>query len=542
VDRSADFIYDPDAAWNYYQRFVQAERSLRQRRHHQGAFEFFGSVDAVEPNANATTGEVGRRGSVRRDRLGSASEPPVELRRRKKRKKNTKLQRQSTLVQHKVESLPSFTPWFIIVMSILQVIALVVLISINEGVAPIRAAPIRHSGVFPSLRSNNSNATERVTYYEAVNLWIGLPPRELIRIGAKFTPCMRRDFDIRDRNSEIYGENSDTLGCCKNRENVGTTLTTSDCACFSGNVNCTLGQENVTEIAYNFGSCTDNFETTNIGLPSFHPCCVSITGRCLVTSSQECDARGGQYHPTADSCLDVNCLEGVCGFNGANVGFDSGTPYLPNANQFWRFILSIFIHLGVLHIIVIMPVQLYIGFKIERTIGWLRTGLIYLIAGVGGNIVSGIFVPYGVNAGASGAVFGLIGVLFVELFQFWQIVDRAFLELLKLFGFAVFLLAIGTLPFIDNMAHIGGLLFGVVAAVIFVPYITFGKLDAARKRILLAICIPLLFLLFLASLLTFYLIPNPSFCPECSYINCIPYTRDLCPEEYRDASTEIYSL
>ena len=59
------------------------------------------------------------------------------------------------------------------------------------------------------------------------------------------------------------------------------------------------------------------------------------------------------------------------------------------------------------------------------------------------------------NAGASGAVFGLLGVLFVELFQFWQIVDRAYLELLKLTAFVVFLLTLGTLPYIDNMAHIG---------------------------------------------------------------------------------------
>ena len=336
---------------------------------------------AVESNANPTTAEVGRRGSVRRDRLGSGSEP-VELRRRKKKKKNTKLQRQSTLVRHKVESLPAFTPWFIIVMSILQVIALVVLISVNQGVAPIRAAPIRHSGLFPSLRSNSTNATERVTYYEAVNLWIGLPPKELIRIGAKFTPCMRRDFEIRDRNSEFYGENRNNVGCCKNRDNVGTTIQTTDCACFLGNVNCTVNQGNLTDVAYNFGTC-------QAGSATFHPCCVSITGRCLVTSRDECDARGGEYHPTLDSCLEVNCLEGVCGFNGASVGIDSNTPYLPNANQFWRFFLSIFIHLGVIHIVVIMPVQIYIGFKIERTIGWLRTGLIYLIAGVGGNIVSG---------------------------------------------------------------------------------------------------------------------------------------------------------
>ena len=330
--------------------------------------------------------EVGRRGSLRGDRLGSGSraEQPVELRPRKKRKKNTKLQRQSTLVRDKVESLPSFTPWFIIVMSVLQVVALIVLISINEGVAPIRATPIRHSEFFPSLRSNTTNATELVTYYEAVNLWIGPAPRELIRIGVKFTPCMRRDFEIRARNTEFYGDNEDTIGCCKNRDSVGDTIRTQECSCFSGTVNCTVNQGNLSDIAYNTGPCP-------AGSATFHPCCVSITGRCLVTSEAECDARAGgnAFHPNLGSCLEVNCLEGICGFNGANVGADSGTPYLPSANQFWRFFLSIFIHLGVIHIVLIMPVQVYIGFKIERTIGWLRTGIIYLIAGVGGNIVSG---------------------------------------------------------------------------------------------------------------------------------------------------------
>ena len=88
----------------------------------------------------------------------------------------------------------------------------------------------------------------------------------------------------------------------------------------------------------------------------------------------------------------------------------------------------------------------------------------------------------------------------------------------------------------------GGLLFGVVAAVVFVPYITFGKLDTFRKRILLIICAPLLFMLFLAGLLTFYLIPDSSFCPECAYINCIPYVSELCPEEYRDPNPAIFSL
>ena len=85
-------------------------------------------------------------------------------------------------------------------------------------------------------------------------------------------------------------------------------------------------------------------------------------------------------------------------------------------------------------------------------------------------------------------------------------------------------------------------MFGVVAAVIFVPYITFGKWDAFRKKVLLLICGPLLLALFLAGLLTFYLIPTPDFCKECQYINCIPYTSDLCPDEYSDPDPEVFSL
>ena len=69
--------------------------------------------------------------------------------------------------------------------------------------------------------------------------------------------------------------------------------------------------------------------------------------------------------------------------------------------------------------------------------------------------MSAIFLPYEVNAGASGAVFGMLGVLYVELFQFWQIVDRAYLELIKLTTFVVVLLILGTLPYVDNFAHIG---------------------------------------------------------------------------------------
>lgn len=89
---------------------------------------------------------------------------------------------------------------------------------------------------------------------------------------------------------------------------------------------------------------------------------------------------------------------------------------------------------------------------------------------------------------------------------------------------------------------LGGLLFGVPSAIIFVPYITFGRWDAARKRLLLIICLPLVFLMFVFGFITFYLIPDPSFCFFCHYINCVPYTSQLCPAEFSDASATVFSL
>ena len=66
-----------------------------------------------------------------------------------------------------------------------------------------------------------------------------------------------------------------------------------------------------------------------------------------------------------------------------------------------------------------------------------------------------MFAPYEVNGGSTPAIFGMLGVLYVELFQFWQIVDRAWLELIKLTSFVIILLFLGTFPFIDNWAHLG---------------------------------------------------------------------------------------
>ena len=83
--------------------------------------------------------------------------------------------------------------------------------------------------------------------------------------------------------------------------------------------------------------------------------------------------------------LQVNCLSGVCQMGG--IPSDDDFPDQSQGNQWWRFLIPLIFHMGIIHLLIIVMIQLYIGIKIERTAGWLRVGLIYIISGIGGNLV-----------------------------------------------------------------------------------------------------------------------------------------------------------
>lgn len=146
------------------------------------------------------------------------------------------------------------------------------------------------------------------------------------------------------------------------------------------------------------------------------------------------------------------------------------------------------------------------------------------------------------TAGASPAVCGLLAVLYVELIQSSRIVERAWLELIKLIVITIFLLAIGTLPYTDNLANIAGFVFGLPSALIFLPYITFSKTGLWVKRILLIICIPLLIVMFLVGFIMFYLIRRVDFCFFCHYLSCVPYVTELCSAQPVSANDRVFAL
>ena len=98
---------------------------------------------------------------------------------------------------------------------------------------------------------------------------------------------------------------------------------------------------------------------------------------------------------------------------------------------------------------------------------------------------------------------------------------------------------LGLLPYIDNYSQIGGFLCGILSSFIFVPYITLGKWDKAKKLCLILVTLPLILTFFLMGFVLFYNLPDPDFCPKCSYINCVPITSNFCDDFITNIVSEI---
>jgi len=337
------------------------------------------------------------------------------------------------------------------------------------------------------------------------NILIGPDAEDLIKYGAKYGPCMRKDTMIFAQLARQKETEASTLGCCEVLVASGVSMgqtTTEDCDVAGG--------------TWNEGS---NCDASGQNIIMLRPCCIANNGTCQITTEEYCEFFNGIWATDKQRCSDTPCLERRCGL----AMVDPNTP-----DQWYRFIIPIFLHGGILHYAGNMMFQLSIAVQVERAAGSLRMMLIYMIAGIGGNIVSAIFSPNVPTVGCNGALFGLLGVAYVDLIQSWRIVEHPWKKLgYTIMQSAVYLL-VGTIPFIDNWAHIGGFVFGIFGAIIFLPYLTFGQWDSIKKRLIMFLCIPILVVLFFVGFLIFYEIQGTEFCPQCKYLQCIPYTEDFC--------------
>lgn len=151
--------------------------------------------------------------------------------------------------------------------------------------------------------------------------------------------------------------------------------------------------------------------------------------------------------------------------------------------EWWRLLSSMFIHFGVFHLAMNMYVLRDVGSTLEPIVGNKLFGVIYFATGIIGGLM-GLFWSLGspvALAGASGAVFGLVGTLFAllttDLFPFEVRQPR----LMKLFLFIVTNLVYSLQPGVSLSAHVGGFLSGIVLGYLFYLSMRFSWLSSFKK-------------------------------------------------------------
>jgi rhomboid protease GluP len=162
--------------------------------------------------------------------------------------------------------------------------------------------------------------------------------------------------------------------------------------------------------------------------------------------------------------------------NGVQLAWGANFGPATQDGEWWRLGSAMFLHFGIVHLALNTWSLWDVGQLVERMYGWWRFLCIYLLSGLVGNLVS--LVVQGnsaVSGGASGAIFGVYGAVLVFL---WR--ERAAIshhEFRWLFwgalSFAVLTIILGyIIPGIDNAAHIGGFMTGILASIVFSQTIT----------------------------------------------------------------------
>eukprot|EP00924_Labyrinthula_sp_SR-Ha-C_P005426 augustus_masked-scaffold_1-processed-gene-31.59-mRNA-1 protein AED:0.16 eAED:0.19 QI:0/-1/0/1/-1/1/1/0/484 len=201
-----------------------------------------------------------------------------------------------------------------------------------------------------------------------------------------------------------------------------------------------------------------------------------------------------------------------------------------NNQEWWRLIMPMFLHGGILHLFFNMLFLVSFGSGLEKEFGHLRVAYIYLFSGLFGVLMSAIFNPTIPSVGASGACYGLIGAAWADFglnFSYYKENGNWvgwFIQLLL--GTSVNL-CLGLVPSLDNFAHVGGFIAGLFTGltVLTLPrydYFEQIKPDKCYQIILKSIAIFIVPVGIIVALIVLYVgIDATAYCPWCESLNCV---------------------
>ncbi len=140
------------------------------------------------------------------------------------------------------------------------------------------------------------------------------------------------------------------------------------------------------------------------------------------------------------------------------------------AGDYWRILTGAVLHGGLIHLAFNCYALYILGKLIETLSNRAHLGIVFLLAAIGGNLLSFIFLPNSIPVvGASGGILGFLGYLTVYGFLRRKLLSNAFLKNM-LFNVAfIAFTGVFVLPNIDNFGHLGGLIVGAFYGFVQIP-------------------------------------------------------------------------
>ncbi|WVW79247.1 hypothetical protein I302_101213 [Kwoniella bestiolae CBS 10118] len=218
---------------------------------------------------------------------------------------------------------------------------------------------------------------------------------------------------------------------------------------------------------------------------------------------------------TANPPTTACSIEEICGHGGFNG---------QNPDQSWRFVYPIFLHVGIVHLLLNMLAQIIAGAQVEREMGTIPFLIVYMAGGIYGFVLGGNFSRTGIpSVGASGALFASNACVLVDLVLHWKYEERpklkAFLLAIEFWiGFGI-----GYIPnAVDGLAHLGGWALGILLGIILYPSISESKRHKYAVWVARVIAFVLVILAFVLTIKNFYTDDPNAACEWCRYLSCIP--------------------
>lgn len=159
-----------------------------------------------------------------------------------------------------------------------------------------------------------------------------------------------------------------------------------------------------------------------------------------------------------------------------SIGFDESAliagfvkPAFLKDHEYWRIVTGATTHGSILHVAMNCYAFYSFGKIFEMLSNRAHLAIVFLLAAIGGGILSLVFQPDGISVGASGGIVGLIGYLAVYAFRRRQFISPEFRKnLLVNIGF-ILVFGLVLYQVIDNFGHIGGLVTGALYGFVQIP-------------------------------------------------------------------------